>query len=80
MAPLSRPRASSAGAAARLSLAEMMEVRGVRVAPEASAFRGAPGGVYGLRGRLGRKTRLLQSSILLLAINYGEIAAFLLGH
>ena len=44
-------RASFAGAAAaRLSLAEMMEVRGVRVAPEASAFRGAPGGVYGLRG------------------------------
>ena len=33
-------RASSAGAAARLSLAEMMEVRGGRVAPEASAWAG----------------------------------------
>ena len=49
-------RASFAGAAAaRLSLAEMMEVRGVRVAPEASVVAGVPGCIHGLRGRLGRK-------------------------
>ena len=49
-------RASFAGAAAaRLSLAEMMEVRGVRVAPEASAFRGAPGCIHALRDGSRRK-------------------------
>ena len=70
MAPLSRPRASSAGAAARLSLAEMMEVRGGWVAPRGLGSDSVPGGVYGLRGRLERKTRLNFCR----AINYGEIA------
>ena len=73
-------RASAAGAAAaRLGLAEMMALGLRGLPPEASAFQGVPGCIHGLRGRV-TKTRLLQSSILLLAINYGEIAAFLLGH
>jgi hypothetical protein len=51
-------RASSfAGQRRDSALAEMMEVRGWRVAPEASAFPGVPGCMHGLRGRVGRKTR-----------------------
>ena len=42
-------RASFAGAAARLSVAEMMEVRGGRVAPEASAWAGEETDPWGLR-------------------------------
>ena len=71
MAPLSRPRASSAGAAARLSLAEMMALGFRGLPPEASAFRGVPGCIHGLRGRV-TKTRLsafVEPSI------YGEIAS-----
>ena len=64
-------RASFAGAAARLSVAEMMEVRGGRVAPEASAWAGEEADPWG-SGRLATKTRfakLCNSSILLLTIN-----------
>ena len=51
-------RASSfAGQRRDSALAEMMDVRGGRVAPEASAFPGVPGCMHGLRGRVGRKTR-----------------------
>ena len=53
MAPLSRPRASSAGAAARLSLAEMMGVRGARVAPRGLGVPRRPG----LHARPARTTR-----------------------
>ena len=45
-------------AAARLSLAEMMGVRGARVAPRGLGGRRRPGLHARLRGRLGRKTRL----------------------
>ena len=62
-------RASFAGAAAaRLSLAEMMGVRGARVAPEASAVAGVPGCMHGLRGRVDENPCLKFA----LAINYGE--------
>ena len=55
MAP-SLPAASVVGgAAARLSLAEMMEVRGGWVAPRGLGSDSVPGGVYGLRGHLRRK-------------------------
>ena len=51
-------RASSfAGQRRDSALAEMMEVRGGRVAPDSSAFPGVPGCMHGLRGRVGRKTR-----------------------
>ena len=59
---------SAAGAAARLSLAEMMGVRGARVAPEASAVAGVPGCMHGLRGRVDENPCLKFA----LAINYGE--------
>ena len=65
-------RASFAGAAAaRLSLAEMMGLCAGRVAPRGLGSDGVPGGVYGLRGRLERKTRDLSVDHQF----YGEIAA-----
>ena len=68
-------RASFAGAAARLSVAEMMEVRGGRVAPGLGGRRRP-----GLHSRPARTTRTknpcCKSSRLCLTINYGEIAAF----
>ena len=61
-------RVVGGGAAARLSLAEMMGVRGARVAPEASAVAGVPGCMHGLRGRVDENPCLKFA----LAINYGE--------
>ena len=61
-------RVVGGGAAARLSLAEMMGVRGARVAPEASAVAGVPGCMHGLRGRVGRKTRYSFTDFALMVI------------
>ena len=55
-------RASSAGAAARLSLAEM-EVRGGRVAPEASAWTGEEADPWGLPDGSRRKPALQNFAI-----------------
>ena len=66
-------RASSfAGQRRDSALAEMMEVRGGRVAPEASAFPGVPGCMHGLRGRVGRKTRCFFTDFALMIKFYGE--------
>ena len=56
-------RASFAGAAARLSVAEMMEVRGGRVAPEASAWAGEEADPWGLPDGSRRKPALQNFAI-----------------
>ena len=65
-------RVVGGGAAARLSLAEMMGVRGGRVAPRGLGVGWRGDGPLGPAGRLATKTRfakLCNSSILLLTIN-----------